>query len=136
MEMGILEQGVQDVRNKLIRMVEDVEQKIEQAAAERVKRSEVQTERDRVDKRLGGVEESLKAITARLESLERHVAEQDKNIQRLSGRCDANAQGSSLVQTLPGGVEKGTNAASTRAESFVREVDGCRGRWQGCLFRL
>ena len=99
-----------------------VDQKIERAVAECVKRSEAQTELDRVDKRLGDVDESLKAITAQLESLQRQFAEQNKNTQAISGRCDANAQGISSVQTLLGNVEKGTEEVTTRVESFEKEV--------------
>ena len=76
-----------------------------------------------MDKILGDDEASLKAINAGLESLGRHFAEQDTITQGFSGWCDAKAPGVSLVQTLLGSVEKGTDEASTRVESFAREEE-------------
>ena len=107
MDIDILEQGVQDVRKAPLMEVEEVELKAEKAVAKCVKRSQGQPEHVRVDKGFCHAEESLKAITAQLESLKRQLAVQDKNTQGLSGRCHENSQGFSSVQTLLGGDEKG-----------------------------
>ena len=87
MDILLLEQGLQDLRNEPL-IVETVPQKTERAVAECVKRSEVQMEQVRVNKRVGDVEASLNTINARLELLARQFAELDKNTkaQRAVGR--------------------------------------------------
>ena len=117
-------------------MVEDVEQKTEKAVAECFERSEVQTEHVRLDKRLGGVEESLKAITSQLEPLLRQLAVHDKNTQGFSGRCDENAPGVSLVEALQGSVEEGQMKPRRGSSCLQWRWSGCRWRWQGTLFCL
>ena len=114
MDIDILEQGVQYVRKAPLMVVEEVELNAEKAVTKCVKRSEMKTEHDKVDKSFRDVEASLNSIPSWLESLEQQLAVPDKNTQGLSGRCDENAQGFSSVQTLLGGDEKGTEEATTR----------------------
>ena len=78
MDILLLEQGLQDLRNEPL-IVETVPQKTERAVAECVKRSEVQMEQVRVNKRVGDVEASLNTLNARLELRARQFAELDKN---------------------------------------------------------
>ena len=90
MDIRLLAQGLQNLRNELL-IVETVPQKTERAVAECVKRSEVQTEQVRVNKRVGDVEASLNKSTPRWSCLLGNLRSLTRT-QRRSGQWDANVK--------------------------------------------
>ena len=96
----------------------------------------MQTVRDRVDKRIGEVEESFNAITTRLESLEGQLAEHDKNTQDRRGSCDADAKGFRRSWHCRAVLRKRQMQPQHESSRLRGRRNDCHGRTQRSLFIL